>query len=380
MNTVIFDVDGVLVDSEAIAAQVEKDYFKTLGVEVAQEEFPPLVGSSQVGSLLTLAKNHKIEINTDEALSYFFTNYEKLIKQDSFAFDRAKSLILDFKKIGVKVAVASSALKAKVMLNLSALDLPLSTFDLIVTGEDICRNKPNPDIYQLAAIKLGVEPSSCLVFEDSLLGIASAKKAGMTVVGLTTSENAEVIATSGANYIISELSAIPYFETMEQLKLFLQGEESKVPPVKYGANYIKVGKSPFPKEFTIKRMIEMARKTRENAYAPFSGFKVGAALLSAKTGRIYTGCNVENSSYGATICAERNAVLNAIANEGVIGIETLVVVTSSNPPYPPCAQCLQVLAEFTKSEAEVILVDLEGNRTTYSFNSLLPLPFLFSKV
>ena len=55
MNTVIFDVDGVLVDSEAIAAQVEKDYFKTLGVEVAQEEFPPLVGSSQVGSLLTLA-------------------------------------------------------------------------------------------------------------------------------------------------------------------------------------------------------------------------------------------------------------------------------------------------------------------------------------
>ena len=124
-------------------------------------------------------------------------------------------------------------------------------------------------------------------------------------------------------------------------------------------------------------MIEAAKRTREHAYTPYSNFKVGACVRSAATGRIYTGCNVENSSFGATVCAERNAILHAIAEEGTIGIDALVVVSDDDPPAPPCAMCLQVLAEFTAPDAPVILSSLKGGVHTYVFSELLPKPFIF---
>ena len=124
-------------------------------------------------------------------------------------------------------------------------------------------------------------------------------------------------------------------------------------------------------------MRTLARQAREHAYAPYSRFKVGACLLSAATGRMYTGCNVENSSYGATVCAERNAILHAIAEEGVVGVEALVVVSDDDPPAPPCALCLQVLAEFSRSDTRVILFSVDGKCVEYSFAELLPNPFIF---
>ena len=130
-------------------------------------------------------------------------------------------------------------------------------------------------------------------------------------------------------------------------------------------------------EEIIERMIKEASMARDNAYAPYSKFKVGAALLSAATNRIYRGCNVENSSYGATICAERNAVIHAIAEEGSLGIDILVVYSDDDPPAPPCAVCLQVLAEFSRPDTKVVLVSVDGFRKTYLFKELLPNPFIF---
>ena len=124
-------------------------------------------------------------------------------------------------------------------------------------------------------------------------------------------------------------------------------------------------------------MLKLALRARENAYTPYSKFKVGACVKSAATGRLYAGCNVENSSFGATICAERNAITTAIAAEGIIGIETLVVVSDDEPPAPPCALCLQVLAEFTSPDSLVILSSLEGKMCRYKFSELLPNPFIF---
>ena len=126
----------------------------------------------------------------------------------------------------------------------------------------------------------------------------------------------------------------------------------------------------------IRRLYRDALKATENAFAPFSHFHVGAALLT-RDGRIFTGVNVENSSYGATICAERNAILQAVAKEGIIGIDKLVVVSDDDPPAPPCAQCLQVLAEFSKSDTHVVLISRKGERREYLFSELLPNPFIF---
>ncbi|SNS76144.1 cytidine deaminase [Ekhidna lutea] len=90
---------------------------------------------------------------------------------------------------------------------------------------------------------------------------------------------------------------------------------------------------------------EKAKNASQNAYAPYSNFKVGCAIL-LKSGNVYTGCNIENASFGLTVCAERNAIANAIASEGKIELDKVVVYTPTSTPTPPCGACRQVIHEF----------------------------------
>lgn len=115
-----------------------------------------------------------------------------------------------------------------------------------------------------------------------------------------------------------------------------------------------------------------AREVRDRAYAPYSGYRVGAAL-AAHDGTIYRGANVENASYGLTVCAERNAVAAAIAN-GVQRFAALVVLTDGERAAAPCGMCRQVLAEFASS-FPVRCVSLRGDRFDTSVAELLPHAF-----
>ena len=117
-----------------------------------------------------------------------------------------------------------------------------------------------------------------------------------------------------------------------------------------------------------------ALKAMENAHAQYSNFKVGAALLS-KSGKVFTGSNVESSSYGLTICAERVALVKALS-EGENKFEAISVVTKSGAS--PCGACRQLLWDYTK-DIPVYVSDLEGNITEYSLADLLTHPFEFSK-
>lgn len=103
----------------------------------------------------------------------------------------------------------------------------------------------------------------------------------------------------------------------------------------------------------IKTLIEKSAEARKNAYAPYSQYLVGSAILTAQ-GEIFTGCNVENASYGATICAERTAVVKAIS-QGHQEIKALCVTTTNSPPAFPCGVCKQVLSEFSTPSTEFYL-------------------------
>ncbi len=117
-------------------------------------------------------------------------------------------------------------------------------------------------------------------------------------------------------------------------------------------------------------LYKVASEIRKNAYAPYSSFQVGAALL-AESGRIYTGVNVENASYGATICAERNAISKAIT-EGERSFEAIAISASKNPAFP-CGICRQVLAEFAP---DIEIVVRNGKELeAYSLGELLPYSF-----
>lgn len=119
-------------------------------------------------------------------------------------------------------------------------------------------------------------------------------------------------------------------------------------------------------------LVQAARDARRFAHAPFSHFRVGAALEAAD-GRLVTGCNVENATYGLTMCAERVAVFKAIS-DGVTPLRRVAIVTEAADPTPPCGACRQILWEFG-GDLEVVLADLTQVRAVLRLAALLPLPF-----
>jgi cytidine deaminase len=123
---------------------------------------------------------------------------------------------------------------------------------------------------------------------------------------------------------------------------------------------------------TVDKLVAAGRAAREHAVADFSGFKVGAALETSD-GTIVTGCNVENASYGLTICAERVAIFKAIS-EGHREFRRIVVVADTASPTPPCGACRQIVWEFC-GDIEVTLANLTAVTATLQMKDLLPLPF-----
>lgn len=119
-------------------------------------------------------------------------------------------------------------------------------------------------------------------------------------------------------------------------------------------------------------LVEAARGVMDEAYAPYSGFRVGAAL-QATDGRIFVGCNVENSSYPAGLCAERSAVAAAVAH-GARSFSAVAVVTEADRPTPPCGICRQVLVEFAPA-LRVVSVTTRGAASEWALADLLPAPF-----
>jgi cytidine deaminase len=122
-------------------------------------------------------------------------------------------------------------------------------------------------------------------------------------------------------------------------------------------------------------LIEEATKARENASAPFSKFKVGAALRTP-SGKVFHGCNVENCTYGLTVCAERVALLSAIA-AGERKFDAIAVVTQSDEPSTPCGPCRQLMWEYC-GDIDVTLANLNGKHVEYKLSDLFPHPFSFS--
>ena len=130
-------------------------------------------------------------------------------------------------------------------------------------------------------------------------------------------------------------------------------------------------KSP-PEPAGLRDLARLARAARKRAHAPFSEFRVGAALR-ARTGEIVTGCNVESASYGLTICAERVAMFKALS-EGHQAFRRIAVVADTESPTPPCGACRQILWEFG-GDLDVILANLQRETGRHKLSELLPLPF-----
>lgn len=126
-------------------------------------------------------------------------------------------------------------------------------------------------------------------------------------------------------------------------------------------------------EKEIKKLIEKALNARENAYAPYSGFRVGACLIS-KSGKAYLGCNIENAAYSPSNCAERTAIFKAVS-EGERDFKAIAIASDSDNYTFPCGVCRQVLAEFCGKDMQVVCADKNGEYTLTTLGELLPSAF-----
>lgn len=184
IRAVIFDMDGVLVDSEPLINQAAIAMFRERGVTVQPEDFLPFVGTGEERYVGGVAEAYGLSIDPVEAKNRTYEIYLDLVPSQLEAFPGAVELVHSCRNAGLQVAVASSADKIKVAANLEKIGLPLEYWDTVTTGEQVTRKKPAPDIFLATARVLGIEPSDCVVVEDAVNGIRAAKAANMRCVAV----------------------------------------------------------------------------------------------------------------------------------------------------------------------------------------------------
>jgi HAD superfamily hydrolase (TIGR01509 family) len=204
IEAILFDMDGVLVDSEAYICQAGINMFAEKGYPVLAEDFLPFTGMGENRYLGGVAEKHKIpfELEKDKARTYEI--YADLVRGKLSPLDGVHDFIGKCRKRGLKMAVASSADPVKVNINLEEIGLKRELFQAVVTGLDIEHKKPAPDIFLKAAKLMGADPERCLVVEDAISGVAAGKAAGARVLALTTSFSPDDL--SGADWITSTLA------------------------------------------------------------------------------------------------------------------------------------------------------------------------------
>ena len=191
IKAVIFDMDGVLADSEQIICAAAMQMFAELGVKVHRKDFLPFVGAGENRYIGGVAEKYGVAVDIPTAKARTYAIYLDLVPRQLAMFPGADALVLQCKAAGLRIAVASSADRIKIDANLDAIGLPPAQWDALVSGEELTRLKPAPDIFLEASRRLGVSPMQCTVVEDAVNGVQAAKAAGMRCVAVETSFSKE---------------------------------------------------------------------------------------------------------------------------------------------------------------------------------------------
>jgi len=187
IRAVIFDMDGVLTDSEPLINAAAVAMFRERGVPVAPEDFVPFIGTGENRYIGGVAEKYGVPLDLDAAKRRTYEIYLDLVPRQLRAFPGAVELARRARAAGRRVAVASSADRIKIEANLRQIGLPPEWWDAVVSAEDAVHKKPAPDIFLAAARKLGLPPAACVVIEDALNGVAAARAAGMRCVAVAHS-------------------------------------------------------------------------------------------------------------------------------------------------------------------------------------------------
>jgi HAD superfamily hydrolase (TIGR01509 family) len=206
MKAILFDVDGVLVDSEPFIAEAGARMFAELyNTKVQPHEFQPFIGTGEARFLGGVAETYGITLDLPRDMKHVYDIYVRIVQGRMQAVPGALALVHSLRPAGIRGATATSANRVKLDANLVAVGLSEADFDAVVCGEDVTRKKPFPDIYLEAARRLGIAPVDCLVIEDAPEGIRAGKAAGCRCVGLSTTFPAAILHEAGADLVLPDL-------------------------------------------------------------------------------------------------------------------------------------------------------------------------------
>ncbi|MBI2410401.1 MAG: HAD family phosphatase [Candidatus Kerfeldbacteria bacterium] len=182
-QAILFDLDGLLVDTETLGIQVAIQVCKELSIELTHDEQKSFIGVTDEKFYRELFKKRTLDFNVGEILAKHFNIYDNLLKTSLTPFRGADELPEILKNFGFKIGLVSGSTRNQILIILNELEV-VKFFDVIVSCEDITQSKPNPEGYLIAADELQLSPKNCLVLEDAETGVIAGKKAGMRVIGV----------------------------------------------------------------------------------------------------------------------------------------------------------------------------------------------------
>jgi HAD superfamily hydrolase (TIGR01509 family) len=207
---VIFDIDGVLCDSEPFTAEAGCRMFAEVHrITVQPEDFRPFVGAGEDRYIGGVAEKYRLHIDLPRSKERMYAIYLEIIKGRLPPLPGAVEFVAWLRGRGMKLAVATSADTVKMEGNLREIGLPPEQFDACISGTEVRRKKPNPDIFLRAAERLGLPAAGCLVVEDAPNGVKAAKAAGSRCLALTTSFDEATLRDAGADWTAPDLAQVP---------------------------------------------------------------------------------------------------------------------------------------------------------------------------
>jgi beta-phosphoglucomutase len=204
---VLFDMDGVLIDSEAFICKAAIEMFREYGVSVKEDDFQPFVGMGENRYLGGVGEKYNLKLSISEAKARTYKIYESITLGQLFPLPGALEFVDYCRGKNLRLALATSADRIKMEINLKAIGLSASSFHSTINGLEVDRKKPFPDIYLKACENLDLKPEECLVVEDAISGIKAAKAAGCKCLAVATSFKRD--ALSEADWICDSLNEVP---------------------------------------------------------------------------------------------------------------------------------------------------------------------------
>lgn len=201
---VIFDMDGVLVDSENAMKETSIESLERFGINPKKDDFVEFTGMGEDAFIGGVAGKYDLKYN-HEMKDYAYMLYAKKAKELVYVYPQVKDILFEAKQHGFAIAVASAADLIKVEINLECIGIEMDFFDAVITGSDVKNKKPDPEIFIKAAETMEVAPGDCIVIEDAVSGIKAAQAAGMASIGITTAFCKDELLVLSPDYVTANI-------------------------------------------------------------------------------------------------------------------------------------------------------------------------------